>query len=70
MGPLKGFTSHQANQIMGTQGKLSWQGEIYDRVVRPGAEFERIRDYIEQNPVTAGLATAVGQFRWSGAWAA
>ena len=70
LGPLKGFTSHRVNELMGTHGKPFWQDESYDHLVRSGAEFERIRGYIEQNPVTAGLVTAADQFRWSSAWAA
>src|SRR5271165_3158505 len=58
LGPLKGFTSYQANRMLGTQGRAFWQDESYDHLVRSEAEFERIRAYIEQNPVTAGLATA------------
>ncbi len=70
LGPLKGFTSHQANQVMGTQGRPFWQDESYDHLVRSGLEFERIRGYIEQNPVAAGLVATPEQFRWSSARAA
>jgi putative DNA methylase len=52
LGPLKGFTSHQANELLGTHGRAFWQDESYDRLVRSGVEFERIRAYIERNPVT------------------
>ena len=38
--------------------------------VRDGREFEKIRDYIESNPVRAGLAESATQYRWSSAgWA-
>ena len=70
LGPLKGFTAHRANQILGRHGEPFWQDESYDHLVRSGAEFERIRGYIEQNPVTAGLVTAADQYRWSSARAA
>jgi putative transposase len=66
LGPLKGFTSYRANQILGRQGHF-WQDESYDHVVKSGEEFERIRKYIECNPVTAGLVGAVEEFRWSSA---
>jgi putative DNA methylase len=69
LGPLKGFTSHQANQLLGTRGAF-WQDESYDHLVRSNTEFEHIRAYIEQNPVTAGLASTAEQFRWSSARAA
>jgi len=43
-GPLKGFTSHRANQLLGSQGRPFWQDESYDHLVRSSAEFDRIRD--------------------------
>ncbi len=64
LGPLKGFTAHEANRILGRQGQF-WQDECYDHLVRSGAEFERIRRYIEMNPVKAGLASAVEEYPWS-----
>jgi REP element-mobilizing transposase RayT len=67
LGPLKGFTSYQANQILGTHGRAFWQDESYDRLVRSDAEFKRIWAYIEQNPVTAGLVPTAEHFQWSSA---
>jgi putative transposase len=67
LGPLQGFTAHQANKILGTTGRPFWQDESYDHLVRSDGEFERIRAYIEQNPVSAGLVIAAGQFPWSSA---
>ncbi|HXM44278.1 MAG TPA: transposase [Bryobacteraceae bacterium] len=67
LGPLKGFTGHQANRMLGTHGPF-WQEESFDRLVRSDAQFDRIRDYIEQNPVKAGLAGSAEEFRWSSAY--
>ena len=67
LGPLKGFTSHQANKVLDSRGRAFWQDESYDHLVRSDVEFERIRTYIEQNPVTAGLVAAAEQFQWSSA---
>jgi putative transposase len=67
LGPLKGFTGYRANQVLGTQGRPFWQDESYDHLVRSAVELERIREYIERNPVTAGLAATAGQFQWSSA---
>jgi len=44
-----------------------WQEESYDHMVRNLSEFENIRNYIEENPVRAGLATEGCQYRWSSA---
>ena len=68
LGPLKGFTAHQANQMLGSKGKPFWQDESYDRLVRTGAEFRKIQDYIENNPVRAGLVSDAGEFPWSSAY--
>jgi len=67
LGPLKGFTAHEANGILGQRGQHFWQDESYDHLVRSDSEFNRIRNYIEQNPVKAGLVTAAEDFRWSSA---
>jgi len=67
LGPLKGFTAHQANDFQGIHGRAFWQDESYDHLVRSEVQFERIRAYIEQNPVTAGLAVTAEAFPWSSA---
>lgn len=66
LGPLKEFTAHEANRILGRRGRF-WQDESYDRLARSRDEFARIRHYIEWNPVRARLAVAPEQFPWSGA---
>jgi len=58
MQSLKGFTAHQANRLMASTGQPFWQDESYDRLVRDEIEFDRIANYIEMNPVSAGVVTA------------
>jgi hypothetical protein len=65
---LKGFCAHECNRILGRAGQTFWQDESYDHLVRSELEFGRIQRYIEQNPVTAGLALAAEQFPWSSAF--
>jgi putative transposase len=67
IGPLKGFTAHEANDILARSGRRFWQDESYDHLVRSNAEFDRIRAYIENNPVKAGLVTTSEEFPWSSA---
>jgi putative transposase len=67
LGPLKGFTAHQANGILGRRGQPFWQDESYDHLVRSDVEFERTRRYIEANPVSAGLVAVAEQYCWSSA---
>jgi hypothetical protein len=35
--------------------------------VRNGVEFDRIRNYIENNPVRAGIVRVASEFKWSSA---
>jgi putative transposase len=70
LGPLKGFSAHEANRILGRCGSAFWQGESYDHLVKSEWEFERIRTYIENNPVKVGLVTQAEEFRWSRAYRA
>lgn len=65
--PLKGWTARQANRILGRTGEPFWQRESYDHWVRDSAEFERIRRYIENNPVKAGLVARPSDYPWSSA---
>lgn len=65
---LKSITAKRANQLLGLTGQGFWQDETYDRVVRNTLEFERIRAYIEANPVAAGLVREREEFPWSSAW--
>jgi putative DNA methylase len=67
LGPLKGFTGYQANQILRSPGRAFWQDESYDHLVRTRNEFERIRFYIEYNPVRAGVVAEAEEFPWSSA---
>lgn len=65
LGPLKGFSAHEANGLLGLTGEPFWQNESYDHLVRSPEEFDRIRRYIENNPVKAGLVANPEDFPWS-----
>jgi REP element-mobilizing transposase RayT len=65
MHSLKKGTAREGNGILGLTGQPFWQDESYDRLVRNGLEFDRIADYIESNPVKAGLVAAMEEFPWS-----
>jgi hypothetical protein len=64
---LKGFTAREANKLLGRTGQPFWQAESYDHWVRDPAEAERIRAYIESNPVKAGLVARAEDYPWSSA---
>jgi len=64
---LKGISAKRANTILRRTGQVFWQEESYDHLVRDSREFEKIQNYIEQNPVRAGLVTRAGDYPWSSA---
>jgi REP element-mobilizing transposase RayT len=64
LGPLKGFSAFKANRILGRTGPF-WQNESYDHLVKDRDGFDRIKRYIENNPVKAGLCTSTADFPWS-----
>jgi putative transposase len=64
---LKGITAKRANAMLALTGRSFWQEESYDRLVRHEREFEKIRNYIEENPVRAGLVKEASEYRWSSA---
>ena len=67
MNALKGVTARRANALLGRTGLHFWQDESFDHWVRSAGEFERIRAYIERNPVSAGLARRPEEWPWSSA---
>ncbi len=67
MHSLKSYTAHEANKILCRSGQF-WQHESYDHWVRDIAELERIIEYIEWNPVKAGLVSEPALWRFSSAY--
>jgi len=64
---LKGVTAREANRILARAGEHFWQDESFDHWIRNGTEFERVRMYIERNPVTARLVKNPEDWPWSSA---
>jgi REP element-mobilizing transposase RayT len=67
LAPLKGFTAHRANELLGTYGQAFWQDESYDHLVQSESEFDRSRSHIEENPVCGGLVSEACEHPWSSA---
>ena len=63
---IQSFTATQCNRTRGCSGPF-WQMETFDHFVRDEAELMRVINYIEQNPVVAGLVTNAEDYRWSSA---
>ncbi|MGO9229964.1 MAG: REP-associated tyrosine transposase [Bryobacteraceae bacterium] len=64
---VKGYTAREANRLLGRTGQPFWQPESYDHWVRDEREAGRIKDYIENNPVQAGLVARAEDYQWSSA---
>jgi REP element-mobilizing transposase RayT len=64
---VKSAGSRAANAILNRHGQPFWQPESYDHWVRTEREFGNIANYIEDNPVKAGLALSPEEYRWSSA---
>lgn len=50
----KSFTANEANKVLQRNGQF-WHHENYDHYIRDNEEYCRIKDYILNNPVKAGL---------------
>ena len=64
MHSLKIYTALNANNILGREGQF-WQHESYDHFVRNEKERKRIRQYILNNPVKAGLVEFWDEWPWA-----
>jgi REP element-mobilizing transposase RayT len=64
---LKGRTGRMANRILGRTGMPFWQDESFDHWVRSAEELQELIDYVEGNPVKAGLVEGNEQWAWSSA---
>jgi putative transposase len=64
---IKGVTARIANLLLGRVGRPFWQAESFDHWVRTPAEGEKIRRYIEDNPVKAALVDTAAAWPWSSA---
>lgn len=62
----KSFTSHEINRVQSTAGPV-WERESFDHLVRSVESLERFVDYVEQNPVKAGLCARPEDWAFSSA---
>lgn len=66
MQSVKGYSARECNRLLGLEGQF-WQDESYDHVVRDDDELCRIIEYVENNPVKAGLVKRREDWQWSSA---
>jgi REP element-mobilizing transposase RayT len=46
----KSITTKRYNNMLGISGKTLWQSRFHDHIIRSQAEYQRIRQYIDDNP--------------------
>ena len=64
---LKGRTGRVANRILGRTGMPFWQDESFDHWIRCSQELDELIEYVESNPVKAGLVQVASHWPWSSA---
>ncbi len=62
----KSFTAHRANSVLRRTGPF-WHKDYFDRFIRDEGHLARTIDYVENNPVKAGLASTANSWQWSSA---
>src|SRR5882724_6470193 len=60
---LKGRAARKANRVLGRADETFWQDESFDHWIRSPNEFQRTIEYVENNPVRAGLAATPAEWR-------
>ena len=62
----KSYTTHAINKALNRKGKL-WMMEYFDRYIRDDNHFQKVVNYIHNNPVKARLVAEPADWRWSSA---
>lgn len=62
----KSYTAKQANRVLGRSGRF-WMPEYFDRFIRSEAHFKAVVEYIQNNPVQAGLCARPEDWEFSSA---
>lgn len=62
-----GVFAQAYNRIYGHWGHV-WGDRFYSAIIHSRAVFRLVKDYIEDNPVVAGLVEAAQDWPWSSLW--
>ncbi len=60
----KSFTARLANSKLGRRGPF-WHADYFDRFMRNEVHLAQTIEYVENNPVKAGLAQLPAEWEWS-----
>ena len=63
----KSFSANQINKLLNRTGQV-WMMEYFDRYIRDYEHFDKVVNYIHNNPVKAGLVKSPSEYRWSSAY--
>lgn len=64
---VRGVTARRANELLDRPGAPFWDEACCEHVVHNGHELNRIRQYIEGNPVPVGMAREAADYPFSSA---
>ena len=63
---MKSYSAHEANRVLDRRG-IFWFREYHDRCIRDDQHLANAVEYVENNPVKAGLVGRKEQWAWSSA---
>ncbi len=63
----KSYSAKEINRLQGRTGRL-WQGDYWDRYIRDERHFVAAMEYLQENPVKAGVVARAWMWRWSSAY--
>ena len=63
----KSYSANQINKLLNRTGQV-WMMEYFDRYIRDYEHFDKVVNYIHNNPVKAGLVKYPSEYRWSSAY--
>ena len=64
---IKTHSAKRLNFVHGSTGHL-WEHRYFARVIKDNHEYNQVMNYIDQNPVAAGLAANPAEWKASGAY--
>jgi REP element-mobilizing transposase RayT len=64
MNRIKGVSSHGINRAL-NHAVIIWQREYFDRAIRSDENLRKKIEYVCRNPVRAGLAATIDDYKWS-----
>jgi putative transposase len=64
---LKGAIARMANRMLARRGERFWEDDSFFSWLRDGSQVIRVKNYIEHDPIQAGLVSKPEDWPWSSA---